>query len=151
MVKNLPANAEDLNSIPQLGKSPRLGNGNLLHNYYLGNPTNRRGLRATAHGVARVGHNLAAKLSWECVISSVLSCHNKNLKRWMDQHYSPRMDQCYSSVLLYLKSKGKYILETEEMPTQRTQREKRPLLPQGLPYVKLASQGCCLFYLRSLL
>ena len=99
MVKNLPANAEDLNSIPQLGKSPRLGNGNLLHNYCLGNPTNRRGLRATVHGVARAGHNLAAKLSWECVISSVLSCHNKNLKRRMDQHYSPWMDQCYSSVL----------------------------------------------------
>ena len=49
----------------------------------------------------------------------------------------------------YLKSKGKYILEAEEMPTQRMRREKRPLLPLGLPYVKWASQGCCLFYLRS--
>ena len=65
VVKNLPANAEDPSSIPQLGRSPRLGNGNLLQNYYLGNPINRRGLRSTVHGVTRVGHNLAAKLSWE--------------------------------------------------------------------------------------
>ena len=30
MVKNLPANAGDLGSIPELGESPRVGNGNLL-------------------------------------------------------------------------------------------------------------------------
>ena len=38
-------------------------------------------------------------LSGECIISLVLSCCHKNLKWWMDQHYSPRMGQCYSSVL----------------------------------------------------
>ena len=45
---------------------------------------------------------MAPYMSGECVISSVLSRHSKNLKQ--------RMDQCYSSVLL--ASKGKYILET---------------------------------------
>ena len=34
----------------------------------------------------------------EFVISSVLSCCNENSKRWTDQCYSPRMDQCYSSM-----------------------------------------------------
>ena len=38
-------------------------------------------------------------VSGEFVISSFLSCCNKNLKWWMDQHYSPWTDQCYSSVL----------------------------------------------------
>ena len=49
----------------------------------------------------------------EFVISSVLSQHNKNLKRQMDQCYIPGTDQCYSSVLqlFYLESKGRYILE----------------------------------------
>ena len=45
----------------------------------------------------------------EFVTSSVLSRHNETLKRQMDQHYSPRTDQCYSSVLqlFYLESEGK--------------------------------------------
>ena len=38
-------------------------------------------------------------LSWEFVISLILSHCNKNLKPWTDQCYSPQMDQCYSSVL----------------------------------------------------
>ena len=37
-------------------------------------------------------------LSGECVISSVLSRHNKNLKQ-TDQYDSPGKDQCYSFVL----------------------------------------------------
>ena len=38
-------------------------------------------------------------LSGECVVSSVLSCCNKNVKQQTDQRYSPLMDQGYSSVL----------------------------------------------------
>ena len=94
-----PCQCRRSDSTPQLGRSPGLGNGNRLQNYYLGNPMNRGGLRATVHGIARVGHNLAAKLSGEWIISSILSCCNKNLKQQMDQHHSPWMDQCYSSVL----------------------------------------------------
>ena len=61
---------------------------------------------------------------------------------------APVLQLCVTAQF-YLKCKGKYILEAEEMPTQKIQREKRPLLPRGLLYVKWASQGCCLFYLRS--
>ena len=44
MVKNLPANAGDMGSIPGLGKSPGGGNGNPLQYSCLGNPTDRRSL-----------------------------------------------------------------------------------------------------------
>ena len=44
MVKNLPANAGDMGSIPGLGKSPRRGNGNPLQYSCLGNPMDRRSL-----------------------------------------------------------------------------------------------------------
>ena len=52
--------------------------------------------------------NILHKAIWsillgECVVSSVLSCHNKNLKQWTDQCYNPMqfpwMDQCDSSML----------------------------------------------------
>ena len=55
MVKNLPANAgdlEDMGSIPGLGSSPGEGNGNPLEYSCLGNPTDRGARRATVHGVA---------------------------------------------------------------------------------------------------
>ena len=61
---------------------------------------------------------------------------------------APVLQLCVTAQF-YLKCKGRYILEAEEMPTQKMRREKRPLLPRGLPYVKRASQGCCLFSLRS--
>ena len=38
------------------------GNGNLLQYSCLENPMDRGAWQATAHGVARVGHNLATKL-----------------------------------------------------------------------------------------
>ena len=38
VVKNLPANAGDLDLIPGLGRSPGEGNGNPLHSLCLGNP-----------------------------------------------------------------------------------------------------------------
>ena len=38
MVKNLPANAEELGSIPRSGRSPGEENGNLLHYSCMGNP-----------------------------------------------------------------------------------------------------------------
>ena len=41
MVKNLPANAEDLGSISVLGRSPGEGNGNLLQHSFLENPKDR--------------------------------------------------------------------------------------------------------------
>jgi len=41
VVKNLPANAGDTGSIPGLGRSPGVGNGNALQYFCLGNTTSR--------------------------------------------------------------------------------------------------------------
>ena len=51
MVKNPPTNAEDMGLIPGSGRSPRGGNSNPLRYSCLGNPMDRRGWQATAHGV----------------------------------------------------------------------------------------------------
>ena len=52
MIKNLPVNAEDVGSIPGLGRYPGERNGHPLQYSCLGNPTDRGAWRATAHGVA---------------------------------------------------------------------------------------------------
>ena len=41
MVKSLPANAGDLGSIPEFGRSPQEGNGNPLQCSCIGNPMDR--------------------------------------------------------------------------------------------------------------
>ena len=51
VIKNRPANAEDLRSIPGSGRSPGEGNGNPLQSSCLGNPMDRGAWQATAHGV----------------------------------------------------------------------------------------------------
>ena len=55
MVKNPPANAGDIGSIPGLGKSPGVENGNLLQYPCLGNPMNRETWRITVLGVTVLG------------------------------------------------------------------------------------------------
>ena len=52
-VKNLPANVGKAGSIPGLGKSPGVGNGNAFQYCYLGNPMDRGSWWATVHGVAK--------------------------------------------------------------------------------------------------
>ena len=52
-VKNLPVNAEDLGSIPGLGRSPGEGNGNPLQYSCLGNPVDSGARQATVRGVAK--------------------------------------------------------------------------------------------------
>ena len=47
----------DMVSVPESGRSPGEGNGNLLQYSFLGNPMDRRAWWATVHGVARVRHN----------------------------------------------------------------------------------------------
>ena len=61
MVKNLPANAVDVSSIPELEISPGEGNGNPLQDSCLGNPMDRGAWRAAVHRVARVEHDLVTK------------------------------------------------------------------------------------------
>ena len=53
VVKNLPANAEDVGSIPGLGRSPGEGNGHPLQYSCLGNPKDRGAWQAAVRGVAK--------------------------------------------------------------------------------------------------
>ena len=52
-VKNLPANAEDSDSIAEQGKSPGEGNGNPLQYSYLENPMGRGARWTIIHGVTK--------------------------------------------------------------------------------------------------
>ena len=53
VVKNSPANAGDVGSIPGWGRSPGEGNGNPLQYSCLENPTDRGEWRARVHGIAK--------------------------------------------------------------------------------------------------
>ena len=53
VVKNLPANAQDAGSIHGSGRSPGVGNVNLLQYSCLENPLDRGAWWATVHGVAK--------------------------------------------------------------------------------------------------
>ena len=53
VVKNPPANAGDMGSVPELGKSSGEGNGNPLQNSCLGNLIDRGAWWATVHGVTK--------------------------------------------------------------------------------------------------
>ena len=52
VVKNLPTNAGDSDSIPGWRRSPGEGNGNSLQYFSLGNPMDRAAWQATVHGVS---------------------------------------------------------------------------------------------------
>ena len=53
VVKNLPDNAEDVSSIPGLGRSPGEENGNPLQYSCPGDPIDRGTWRAIVHGVTK--------------------------------------------------------------------------------------------------
>ena len=53
VVKNLPANAGDMSSIPGSGRSPGGENGNLIQYSCLENPMDRGAWQATVRGVIR--------------------------------------------------------------------------------------------------
>ena len=53
MVKNPPAKAGDVGSIPELGRSPGEGNSNLLQYSCLRNPMDRGAWQNTFYGVAK--------------------------------------------------------------------------------------------------
>ena len=70
VVKNLPAKAEDTrdaSSIPELGRSPGLGNGNLLQYSCLENPMVRGAWWATVNRVAKSWTQL---IDWEHTMST---------------------------------------------------------------------------------
>ena len=53
VVKNPPDNTGDSCSIPELGRYPGEGNGNLLQYSWLGNPMDRGAGQATVHGITK--------------------------------------------------------------------------------------------------
>ena len=53
VVKNLPANAGDVDSVPGSGRPLGKGNGNLLQYSCLGNPMDRRVWQTTVHQVTK--------------------------------------------------------------------------------------------------
>ena len=53
VIKNLPANAGDMGSIPGLGRFSGEGNGNPLQYSCLGNPIDRGAWQATVHVVTK--------------------------------------------------------------------------------------------------
>ena len=53
VVKNPPANAEDVGLIPGSGRAPEEGNGNPLQYSFLGNPMDRGAWWATVHGMTK--------------------------------------------------------------------------------------------------
>ena len=59
--KESACNAGGPGSIPGSGRSSGEGNGNPLHYSRLENPMDRGAWQATAHGIARVGHDLLTK------------------------------------------------------------------------------------------
>ena len=71
VVKNLPANAGDTGDeglIPEMGRSPGEGNGNLLWYSCLEKPMDRGTWWATVHGVAECGTWL---MGWACMQSHI--------------------------------------------------------------------------------
>ena len=109
-------------------------------------------------------------LSWECVISSVLSHHNKNLKRRDVKALRQTMSQLSDRSVLQLHVAARFYLENKRkthprgmracwLERRKEERERDPALwlillyvlfssPLGLTCVNWASQECCLFYLR---
>ena len=57
MVKNSPANAGDLASVPESGRPPGEGNGNPLLCYCLENPVDAGTWGLQSMGLQRVGHD----------------------------------------------------------------------------------------------
>ena len=72
LVKNPPANAGNTGSIPGLGRSPGVGNGNSLQYSFLENSMDRGAWQTTVHGVAESrGLNFKSVL---CKAETLFAC-----------------------------------------------------------------------------
>ena len=74
MVKNLPANAGDMGSIPGLGRSPEEGNGDPLQYSCLVNSMDRGTWQATVHGVTET---IATE-----ILEQYIDCECPVIKMW---------------------------------------------------------------------
>ena len=66
VVKNLPANAGNMGSIPEQGRSPGTGNDNPLQYSYLGNLTDRGAWGAIVDGVGKSQSWLSLHIKDKC-------------------------------------------------------------------------------------
>ena len=98
---NLPAMAGDLDSVPELGRSPGEGNGNPFQYSCLGNPLDRGAQRAPSHGVARLRHDLVTK-PWPTTLKSILETSAP------DQQFS----KCGPRVQIIISITGKLVNKT---------------------------------------
>ena len=73
VVKNLPANARDVGSIPRLGRSPGRGNSNPLQCSCWDNPIDRGPWWATVHGVTKSWTWLSTR-AFMCVYLCMCVC-----------------------------------------------------------------------------
>ena len=84
MVKNPPANAEDINdmgSVPGLGRSPGGGHGNSLQYFCLQNPIDRRAWKATVHRVTKSWTRLKRLSTYAyttCSCAQLFLCFNSS-------------------------------------------------------------------------
>ena len=105
VVKNLPANARHVGSIPGPGRSPRVGNGNPLQYSGLENPMDRGAWRATVHQVAESQTWLS---EWTATIVNLQCCVSfRYTEKWFSYidilfqilfHYSLLHDIDYNSL-----------------------------------------------------
>ena len=105
IINNLPANAEDLGSIPGSGRSPGEGNANPLLYSCLGNPMHREAWWATVHGVAKT----QTRLKWlnssssNCSLITVYlkhdfsKCHKWFISKISSSELRPNSMRCSSN------------------------------------------------------
>ena len=86
MIKSTPANAGDTGSIPEWGRSPKVGNGNPLQCSCLENPRDRGAWWAAAYGVAQSQTRLKRLSSSSS--SSSIACLSVS---FLQQLASPRL------------------------------------------------------------
>ena len=150
MVKNLPANAGDTGdegSIPGWGRSPGVGNGNLLHYSCLKNSMDRGVWWATVHGVTKNGtwlrdgakDTVIVKKAKRNCDSLKLFTGSGNGKRGKDYLQSSKFLKQKNSYTSPNILKNKFILRRTELLWSQRQKKSR-IPPHSLPFASWLPQ-----------